>query len=116
MTAKVDWSYHRPGCKTCAKTQDFLTTRGVEIGEEVNAKKTTLQQKAALDLEAKVDHIYVTKGKTVVYLDLRKEKHDEGSLAKLLIGPTGNLRAPTLRIGKTLLVGFDQDTYEKVLG
>lgn len=32
-----------------------------------------------------------------------------------MLGPTGNLRAPTLRVGKTVLVGFDQDTYENAL-
>jgi hypothetical protein len=31
-------------------------------------------------------------------------------------GPTGNLRAPTLRVGRTLVVGFDEATYRKVLG
>ena len=34
----------------------------------------------------------------------------------LLLGPTGNLRAPTLRKGRTLLVGFDEATYARVLG
>jgi hypothetical protein len=33
-----------------------------------------------------------------------------------LLGPTGNLRAPTARIGKTLLVGFNADAYRQVLG
>ena len=33
-----------------------------------------------------------------------------------LLGPTGNLRAPTLRVGKTLLVGFDESSYVDVLG
>jgi hypothetical protein len=32
-----------------------------------------------------------------------------------LLGPTGNLRAPTLRIGRTLLVGFDEATYARLL-
>lgn len=32
-----------------------------------------------------------------------------------LLGPTGNLRAPTVRVGKTLLVGFDESSYEKAL-
>jgi hypothetical protein len=36
-------------------------------------------------------------------------------LATVLLGPTGNLRAPTLRIGRTLLVGFDEATYREVL-
>jgi len=33
-----------------------------------------------------------------------------------MLGPTGNLRAPTLRVGKTLLVGFNEGVYEKVFG
>ncbi len=37
-------------------------------------------------------------------------------VVEALLGPTGNLRAPTLRVGKTLLVGFDEATYEDVLG
>ena len=33
-----------------------------------------------------------------------------------MLGPTGNLRAPCLRVGKTVLVGFDEETYTRVLG
>ena len=36
--------------------------------------------------------------------------------ASHLLGPTGNLRAPTLRQGKTLLVGFSEDAYQQNLG
>lgn len=32
-----------------------------------------------------------------------------------MLGPTGNLRAPTLRVGKTVLVGFDEATYRAAL-
>jgi hypothetical protein len=32
-----------------------------------------------------------------------------------MLGPTGNLRAPTLRVGRTLIVGFDEETYRRVL-
>lgn len=32
-----------------------------------------------------------------------------------MLGPTGNLRAPTLVAGKTLLVGFNEDEYGDVL-
>ncbi len=37
-------------------------------------------------------------------------------LLKHLLGPTGNLRAPTLRVAKTLLVGFNEECYAEVLG
>ena len=32
-----------------------------------------------------------------------------------MLGPTGNLRSPTLRVGKTLLVGFDDAAFREVL-
>lgn len=63
-----------------------------------------------------MNEIYASKGKRVVHLDLRKEKPDRVTLLGLLLGPTGNLRAPTLRVGRTLLVGFDEATDAKVLG
>jgi hypothetical protein len=49
-------------------------------------------------------------------VDLRKGRPDRAALLALLLGPTGNLRAPTLRMGRTLLVGFDESTYRQVLG
>ena len=63
-----------------------------------------------------VDELYATKGKKVIHVDLRREKPDRAMLESLLVGPSGNLRAPTLRRGRTLLVGFDEATYAKVLG
>jgi len=63
-----------------------------------------------------VDEIHVVKGKRVVHVDLRKGKPAKAELLELLLGPTGNLRAPTIRKGRTLLVGFDEATYKKVLG
>ena len=50
-----------------------------------------------------------------MHLDLRKGMPDRATLAQLLLGPTGNLRAPTLRKGRTLLVGFDETIYKEVL-
>jgi hypothetical protein len=31
------------------------------------------------------------------------------------LGPTGNLRAPTAKVGKTLLVGFNDEVYNEAL-
>ena len=84
--------------------------------EQVNAKKTTLKFDDAVRLLEDVSQIYAAKGKKVVHIDLKKEDLDDEAIKKLLLGPTGNLRAPTLRKGRTLVVGFDQQTYEKVFG
>ena len=82
---------------------------------QVDAKKTTLKEKEALALAQEVDEIYASKGKQVVHLDLKTDKPDKAALLSVLLGPTGNLRAPTLRKGRTLLVGFDEAAYSKVL-
>lgn len=68
----------------------------------------------ALALLAQADHLYAAKGKKVVHLDLRQSKPADA--LPLMIGPTGNLRAPTLRRGRTLIVGFDAATYTELLG
>jgi len=81
----------------------------------VDAKKQTIKGEKALAVLANVDQLYVAKGKRVVHVDLRKARLPKAELLELLLGPTGNLRAPTLRKGKTLLVGFDETTYEQVL-
>ena len=62
-----------------------------------------------------IDEIYAAKRKAIVHLDLRKGKPSRDEIAAVLLGPTGNLRAPTLRKGRTLLVGFDEATYTRFL-
>jgi arsenate reductase-like glutaredoxin family protein len=57
----------------------------------------------------------VAKGAKVVHLNLRRDKPDRPTLLGLLLGPSGNLRAPTMRKGRTLLVGFDEATYKAIL-
>ena len=33
-----------------------------------------------------------------------------------MLGPTGNLRAPTLRMGNTVLVGFNEEVFSSKIG
>jgi hypothetical protein len=48
-------------------------------------------------------------------VDLKTSRPGKAELLSLLLGPTGGLRAPTLRVGRTLLVGFNAEAYAKVL-
>jgi len=84
------------------------------VKEEVNAKKTRFDGDEALGLIGKVSKVYVAKGKKVVHFDLKKDRPDDETLLKHLIGPTGNLRAPTMIVGKTMLVGYHAEPYETV--
>ena len=63
-----------------------------------------------------MDVLYAAKGKKAVRLDLKKEKPAKADILALLLGPSGNLRAPALRKGRTLIVGFDEVAYKKVFG
>jgi hypothetical protein len=87
----------------------------VQVASQVDARKATIRGEAALAVLKGVDELYVMKGTKVVHVDLTEEKPAKAELLSLLLGPTGNLRAPTLRKGRTLLVGFDAKTYGKVL-
>jgi hypothetical protein len=81
----------------------------------VNAKKAPIVGEAALGVLRGVDDLYVTKGKKVIRVDLSGARPSKTELLGLLLGPSGNLRAPTIRRGRTLVVGFDEDTYGAVL-
>ena len=70
----------------------------------------------ARELAAGASKIIVSKGKKVTVFNMLKDPPDEATLMKHMLGATGNLRAPTIQRGKTLLVGFNHDEYEGVLG
>lgn len=78
-----------------------------------STKKTALPLKEVMQLLQQIDEIYATKGQNVIHLDLRRDQPDETTLAELLIGRTGNLRAPALRQGRTLMVGFNDAMYKR---
>src|SRR5262252_9053448 len=100
---------------TCAKTQGFLAKHKVTVTEQTDAKKSTIKGDAALTVLKDVDDVYAAKGKQIVHVDLKRGKPSKADLLGLLLGPTGNLRAPTVRKGRTLIVGFDEQTYKRFL-
>jgi hypothetical protein len=101
---------------TCGKTQGFLAKKNVVTSETVDARKNRLGPADARRLLKDADELYAMRGKKVEHFDLRQQKLDDETVRRVLIGPTGNLRAPTFRVGRTLLVGFDEATYRSVLG
>ncbi len=59
--------------------------------------------------------LIVAKGKKTVTVELASRPSDD-ELRALVLGPTGRLRAPALRIGDTLIVGFTPDGLRAALG
>jgi arsenate reductase-like glutaredoxin family protein len=63
-----------------------------------------------------ISELYVSKGKKVVHINLKRGRPDDETLRKLITGRSGNLRAPVIKRGKILIVGFNEETYESVIG
>jgi arsenate reductase-like glutaredoxin family protein len=85
------------------------------VRETVSASKK-LGRTAALAMAQQAQRLVAAKGKKVTRLDLTQEQPSEAVLAALLLGPTGNMRAPTLRIGQTLLIGYNEQAFAEVFG
>ena len=68
--------------------------------EAVSTKERVYEGDDALDVLDGINELYVP---------------DDETLRKLIIGPSGKLRAPVIRKGKKLIVGFSAEAYEKVL-
>ena len=85
------------------------------VKEETSASKK-LGAAKALELAKTASRIIVMKGKKVTEFDMKKDKPKKDELLGLMLGTTGNLRAPTIVRGKTVLVGFNQDIYDEILG
>ncbi len=100
---------------TCKRSQGYLAQVNAKIVEQVNAAKDKLGPEAALHAVRAAKDLYVAKGQRVVHLDLAKQTPTDEELLALVIGPSGNLRAPTLRRGKKLYVGFHPTEFPKLL-
>lgn len=79
----------------------------------VDARKERVGATEALELARSVEVVVSTRNGKVV--ELEPKNTDESTLLSALLGPTGNLRAPAVKCGNQLLVGFDEGEYKKLL-
>jgi arsenate reductase-like glutaredoxin family protein len=101
---------------TCKKAQGYLEKNAVTVTDAQDAGKNRRGPKEALALARQADNVVVARGKKTVTFDMQKDPPDDATLLAHLLGPSGNLRAPTVRKGKTLLVGFSDLLYHDWLG
>jgi len=73
-----------------------------------------LGRKDAAELAKRASAVFIAKGKQISAFKPAGKPGKE--LLDAMLGPTGNLRAPTIRQGKTLLVGFNEDLFSEKLG
>jgi len=104
----IDWFYARPGCESCEKTRVELERRSLEPREERSTKRP-IDDSEARALLGSVDEVWIARG----------AKIDRRLAARVTVGdlrgPTGGIRAPLLRSGRHLLVGFHEATLREWL-
>jgi hypothetical protein len=96
---------------SCTRAGALLASTQTAVRETVDAKKQRFGAKDLPALLAGAKKIIVCKGTKVTELEPSPKMDVEP-----LLGPSGNLRAPTARIGTTWLVGFGEATWKKQLG
>ena len=89
-----------------------MDARGVTPKQSVPAsRKLGADDAKALALAATT--VIVAKGKQVQ--TFKPAGLVSAELVEAMLGPTGNLRAPTVVSGKTVLVGFSEASYAELL-
>ncbi len=73
-----------------------------------------LGRKDAAEIAKRASVVFVAKGKKVSVFKPADRLGKE--LLDAMLGPTGNLRAPTIRRGKTVLIGFNEELFTEKLG
>jgi hypothetical protein len=86
------------------------------VDSQSDARKEHKGCEEALALAKAASKVVIARGKKTVTFDMRRDPPHDATLLAHLLGPTGNLRAPTLRKGATLLVGFSDEAYQEILG
>jgi len=110
----INWAYFRKGCASCQKAQESLGRTDVEIKTEVNARQEPLEAQKAWDLLADSQKILIASGNKIREYSPQQDKKDE--ILKIVLGRSGTLRAPTLKIGNTLYIGYNNEMYDQLVG
>lgn len=77
----------------------------------VDARKNKIDADAAWEMLKDASAITVAKGKKV--LRFESVAGEKEAVLKNVMGPSGNLRAPTYRVGDEFVVGFHAELYEE---
>ena len=81
----------------------------MKAAEVVDARTTRIDEQQAWALLKGAESVTVAKGKKVQRLVPTQAGKQE--ILKNAMGPSGNLRAPTYRVGNTFVIGFNPDLY-----
>jgi arsenate reductase-like glutaredoxin family protein len=116
VAKSVSFAFFRKNCKTCEKALAYLEFIGVQLPSSTeDARKVRKSQEEMVELARRHKRVVSVKGSKLVECDIKKENPTPAAILGLLSGPSGNLRAPTLSVSGTLVIGFSPETYNQLL-
>ncbi len=77
--------------------------------KEVVPASRKLGRSEAADMAKQASVVIVAKGKKVS--EFKPGGKAPAEVVEAMLGPTGNLRAPTIRKGKKIIVGFNEEVF-----
>ena len=107
----IKWAYLRKGWQTCKKAQEALDAKKIVIEKITEARKEKYDAESAWEVVRTAKKIITAKGKKVQ--SWNPQEDDKASILKQLMGPSGNLRAPTLHFKDMFIIGFNSELYDK---
>ena len=87
----------------------MLNRNSIACETVADARKASLAEEEAWQVLAAAQEIIVVKGKKRLVFDPRRDSRE--TILRETLGRSGTLRAPTLRIGDRLLVGYNDELY-----
>jgi len=116
MGKPITYAFFRKNCKTCEKALAHLESLNIGLPSNAeDARKVRKSQDEMVALARQHKKVISIKGSKVVECVIQKDDLTPAAILGLLSGPSGNLRAPTITVGKTLLVGFQPEAYDQLL-
>lgn len=88
----------------------MLTKNNLKVTKTVEARKEKIPAEAAWKLLGAAQEVIVGKGKKI--LMFHPAQDDEETILNSCLGRTGNLRAPTIKTGNQVIVGFNDAMYK----
>jgi arsenate reductase-like glutaredoxin family protein len=92
-----------------------LEVHGIAVQETVPSSRK-LGRTEALAMARSAQRLIAAKGKKVITVELQAAPPADDTIAALMLGPTGNLRAPLMRVGQILVVGYNDEAFATVFG
>jgi hypothetical protein len=96
------------------RARRYFGEKRLDVASVVDARKEPQGRAEALALLKRASRLVAARsGGRVEEVDLAR-KPPEADLLALVLGPTGNLRAPAFLIGRTLYVGFPREGFPEL--